>query len=516
MTSTNANTDNKPENELINSLSSLGIPQSHIKPAISNIKSTSSKIQSLFIHKRLPDKGWNTIDIQNLLYTLSTLDTNCNDKWVGVGEREARIICDLINFRHYGFGHGIGRSGDLTESQPKAAGSSAIYRLTVYLVLDAIRRGSGLERPASNYGLLAPLCTGMSMSLVLSTLRQNHKSENNNDNDDLCVLWCRIDQKSCLKSIVTSGLRAVVIPTITQNDIVTTDINELQNIVKKENNNIVAIISTTSCFAPRIPDKVDVIGKICMTSNIPHVINHAYGLQCKQTNKLVNRACTIGRVDAIICSTDKNFLVPVGGCMILSPNEIFIKQISKLYAGRASSSPIFDIFITLLSLGLNGYKRLLSERNELKEKFLLKFQELANNFGERMLVCNKENTISYAMTLDTIIKSLSTATTTNKDISYIGSMLFTRCVSGTRVVPKNEAKIISGIELLGFGSSTNNYPHNYITAACAIGLTEDEMNEFFKRLEKVLKDYIKKKVKDEKRKKDDNLVNSMKLIEVNK
>ena len=41
MTSTNANTDNKPENELVNSLSSLGIPQSHIKPAISNIKSTA-------------------------------------------------------------------------------------------------------------------------------------------------------------------------------------------------------------------------------------------------------------------------------------------------------------------------------------------------------------------------------------------------------------------------------------------------------------------------------------------
>ena len=105
-TSTNNKSSKDENNELIKSLSSLGIPQSHIKPAISNIQSTSSKIQSLFIHRRLPDAGWNSIDIQNLLYTLSLLDTNCNDKWVGVGEREGRVICDLINFRNYGFGHG--------------------------------------------------------------------------------------------------------------------------------------------------------------------------------------------------------------------------------------------------------------------------------------------------------------------------------------------------------------------------------------------------------------------------
>ena len=48
-----------------------------------------------------------------------------------------------------------------------------------------------------------------------------------------------------------------------------------------------------------------------------HVINHAYELQCKLMNKLVNRVCRIGRVDAVVCSTDKNFLVPVGRCMIV-------------------------------------------------------------------------------------------------------------------------------------------------------------------------------------------------------
>jgi O-phospho-L-seryl-tRNASec:L-selenocysteinyl-tRNA synthase len=45
----------------------------------------------------------------------------------------------------------------------------------------------------------------------------------------------------------------------------------------------------------------------------------------------MNRAVTIGRVDYVIQSTDKNFLVPVGGAIISSPNPALIDQVSKLY-----------------------------------------------------------------------------------------------------------------------------------------------------------------------------------------
>lgn len=41
---------------------------------------------------------------------------------VGVGEREARVASALVRRRHYGLAHGMGRSGDLTAEQPKAAG----------------------------------------------------------------------------------------------------------------------------------------------------------------------------------------------------------------------------------------------------------------------------------------------------------------------------------------------------------------------------------------------------------
>jgi len=49
------------------------------------------------------------------------------------------FISALVARRHYRLGHGIGRSGDLGEVQPKAAGSSLMNKLTNSLVLDVIR-----------------------------------------------------------------------------------------------------------------------------------------------------------------------------------------------------------------------------------------------------------------------------------------------------------------------------------------------------------------------------------------
>jgi hypothetical protein len=98
-------------------------------------------------------------------------------------------------------------------------------------------------------------------------------------------------------------------------------------------------------------------------------------------------------VDIIIQSTDKNFLVPVGlypslfalrsfilsfplsnlallslvlsslgGSIVSGYNSKLIDRISKDYPGRANMSPILDMFITLLSLGVKGYTALLKQR----------------------------------------------------------------------------------------------------------------------------------------------------------
>jgi O-phospho-L-seryl-tRNASec:L-selenocysteinyl-tRNA synthase len=52
--------------------------------------------------------------------------------------------------------------------------------------------------------LLLPLATGMAISLSLLTLAESRPERK-------YVLWSRIDQKTCLKSIVTANLIPVCI-----------------------------------------------------------------------------------------------------------------------------------------------------------------------------------------------------------------------------------------------------------------------------------------------------------------
>src|SRR4051812_45446509 len=101
---------------------------------------------------------------------------------VGVGEREGRVYSELVRRRHYGLAHGIGRSGDLVELQPKAVGSSLLYKLTTALALDALHL-AGLPTLAA--ALLLPTATGLSTTLVLLSLRSQRPAATR-------VLWPRI------------------------------------------------------------------------------------------------------------------------------------------------------------------------------------------------------------------------------------------------------------------------------------------------------------------------------------
>lgn len=71
--------------------------------------------------------------------------------------------------------------------------------------------------------------------------------------------------------------------------------------------------------------------------------------------------------------------------------------------------------------------------------------------------------------------------------AFLGSMLFTRCVSGTRVVPRGQPKSVGGVDFTGYGASVSGYPHDYLTAACAVGLSPAELDEFLLRLNKALR-----------------------------
>jgi O-phospho-L-seryl-tRNASec:L-selenocysteinyl-tRNA synthase len=170
-------------------------------------------------------------------------------------------------------------------------------------------------------------------------------------------------------------------------------------------------------------------------------------------------------------------------------------------------------------MGMNGYKRLLDDRQRLiDEYFIARFRQVAAKYGERLLEgCISHNTISYGMTLDRLCHNNAAAddeeqeengaaaahkdTTSNSDVTKLGAMLFTRCVSGTRVVARHVVKTMDDdIELVGFGSSYHAYPHHYMTAAAAIGLTKPEAIEFFKRLDKTLAEWYKQQEKKKKKK----------------
>lgn len=89
------------------------------------------------------------------------MDSNNYSKSAGLGEREGRIFSSLVAKRNYGFSHGLGRSGDITELQPKAIGSSIVNKLTNELLLDVLKI-SGLSFVKSCF--LVPMATGMSLT----------------------------------------------------------------------------------------------------------------------------------------------------------------------------------------------------------------------------------------------------------------------------------------------------------------------------------------------------------------
>eukprot|EP01136_Pigoraptor_vietnamica_P011233 Opistho-1_new@3591 len=145
-------------------------------------------------------------------------------------------------------------------------------------------------------------------------------------------------------------------------------------------------------------------------------------------------------------------------------------------AGRASAGPILDVFVTLLHLGSNGYKRLLKERKELYSYFVERMGAVAAKHGERML-STTHNPISFAMTLGSL----------GSDATMFGSMLFSRCVSGTRVVdPRKPPMVIEGHSFAGFGAHYDEYPTPYLTAAAALGITREDIDTFVDRLDRTL------------------------------
>ena len=432
-----------------------------------------SMVKSLLAQRRMPEQGWDEGTLRLFLQELALMDSNTFVGSAGVGEREARVICPIVQQRHFGLGHGVGRSGDIAEEQPKAAGSSLLYKLTNALAHDALRRAGAT---AVTDCLVLPLATGMTIMLVLLALRQTRPTAQ-------YVIWPRIDQKSCLKAVSAAGCQPVVIENLLEGDELRTDVDAIRaKVAELGAENVLCVLATTSCFAPRGVDKLLEIARLCKEQQVPHLVNNAYGVQCEKCMKALTAASRHGRLDLFIQSTDKNFLVPVGGAVVASASKEYgrplLKKVSATYPGRASVAPILDLFCTLLHLGADGWTQLLAERQRLMPLFREKLQALAEKHGERVLE-TPNNTISMAVTLSPGARPPTS----------MGGALFVRLISGARIVAPAKPKAVAGLPFTNYGAHHDAYPHVYLTVACALGITQPEIDLFLKKLDKTFAEY---------------------------
>jgi len=438
--------------------------------------------QNILNTRSIPDEPLNQNTINYILNYISNMDSNNGPYHIGIGEREGRIISNLVNQRNYGLVHGIGRSGNISDLQPKACGSSLLVQLTNSLLKNLLKSiGMSFIKDI----IILPFATGMALTLSYLTLRLLKPKAK-------YIIWSRIDQKTCLKCIITSGFEPLIINPIPnkKNDYeIETDIEQIKAVIDKYGiDNILCITSTTSCFAPRCYDNIEEISKICYEKKIFHVINNAYGIYCTKIIDLLNKADKIGDISLIVSSTDKNFMVPVGGSFIYSSNENLVQKIKKNYPGRASISPIIDLFITFLEMGKNKYKALIKERKEKYDILIKKMEKVAIKFGEKIIAMNG-NKISILFTLKNIVEKSG-----NKDAKEIGSMCFNRQISGVRIITssKGEKKNIGGYDFLNYGSSCDDYKYlPYMTFSCAIGIKDEEIDGFVNKIDKIFENFIK-------------------------
>jgi O-phospho-L-seryl-tRNASec:L-selenocysteinyl-tRNA synthase len=143
----------------------------YIKQAADARRRREGLITTLLSQRRLPREGWDDDTIEMFLRDLSAMDSNNFVDNVGVGEREGRVFSRLVRSRYFGLSHGVGRSGDLTAEQPKAAGSSLLSKLTHLMALHALRI-AGMTTASSC--VILPLATGMSIAVALQAFKNRN------------------------------------------------------------------------------------------------------------------------------------------------------------------------------------------------------------------------------------------------------------------------------------------------------------------------------------------------------
>ncbi|RLN62301.1 hypothetical protein BBJ28_00019989 [Nothophytophthora sp. Chile5] len=425
------------------------VPATYVQQGLDAVRGRERQVTTLLAQRRLPDDGWDDASVELLLHTLSTMDSNNFRGSAGAGEREARVFSSIVARRHFYLAHGVGRSGDVAAVQPKAAGSSLLVQLANAMARDVLRL-AGLRAVAA--ALVLPVATGMSLTLVLLQLKEAKP-------DARYVIWPRIDQKSCFKAILAAGLT----PLVLENVLIEEEDGALGGQLKTNlagmaallddhgSDRVLAVLSTTSCFAPRAYDSVEEIAQLCLEHHdVAHVINNAYGVQASKCVHHVEQAMRVGRVDVVVQSLDKNFMVPVGGAIVCSSSREVIDSVAKFYPGRASATPTLDFFITMLQM---------VSRATPHERLCLRTVLRVSLFGRAFIV--------------------------------IVSVL----CGNASVVSCLDHKTIGGHAFTAFGAHHAAFPVAYVTFACALGMTHCEVDLLVSKLRKTINEWRNKQSK---------------------
>jgi O-phospho-L-seryl-tRNASec:L-selenocysteinyl-tRNA synthase len=431
-------------------------------------------VKTLLSQRRLPAAGWDEAAVEALVRDCAAMDSNNFLGAVSVGEREARVASALIARRHWGLAHGVGRSGDVAAEQPKAAGSSLLAKLANALAADALRVAGMAELGPA---LVLPLATGMTLTLALLALRAQRPEAR-------FVIWPRVDQKTCLKCVAAAGLTPLVVELRCEGDQLVTDLDALEAAIARVGPAAVAaLLTTSSCFAPRAPDDVVGAARLAARLDVPHLVNNAYGVAAAATAAALTAAWRRGRVDGVVQSCDKNFMVPVGGAVLTAPRARpgLVDAVRALYPGRAAAGPALDLLATLLGWGEAGWRTRLAEREALFVHARGALGRFAATRGERLLE-TPGNPVSLALGLGALGEAAAAAGRGAEGVTFLGAMLFARGASGARVIVPGVNAEVAGIKFVGYGAHCDAYPLPYLTVAAALGGTPEEVDEFLRRL----------------------------------
>jgi len=136
-------------------------------------------------------------------------------------------------------------------------------------------------------------------------------------------------------------------------------------------------------------------------------------------------------------------------------------------------------------------RSLMKQRKENYEYLKKELTTVLALYGERCLE-TKNNKISVACTLTALNEKVFVPQ--GISATFFGSYLFSRRVSGVRVVASSQGKQtnINGSLFANYGSHSDAYPHlPYFTAAASVGQTKEDVALFIARLREAFEHFLK-------------------------